>query len=207
MKCLKPYKTFFRAYLGLSLSFPERDSKYLRDSDWTSDFFGALSHKLTLGSISRDLSGWRRALQQNRVLVGFWLSLLCARFVSPSKPPGPGAGGFWSLRWKSPKKSAREAPTQSSSRRSRWMSSCPTGGATSSRNSWRPSSTRQLGSHGRSSSGVVRGVLRCSRIWVFKLGGTRCGFPFGCGSKLNSWGYAGFGPCFHLPGFHLGTSF
>ena len=29
----------------------------------------------------------------------------------------------------------------------------------------------------------------------------------GCGSKSNSRGYAGFGPCFHLPGFHFGTSF
>ena len=26
----------------------------------------------------------------------------------------------------------------------------------------------------------------------------------GCGSKLNRRGYAGFGPCFHLPGFHFG---
>ena len=26
-----------------------------------------------------------------------------------------------------------------------------------------------------------------------------------CGSKLNRRGYAGFGPCFHLPGFHFGT--
>ena len=35
------------------------------------------------------------------------------------------------------------------------------------------------------------------------------GFPFwnGCGSKLNRRGYAGFGPCFHLPGFHVGTGF
>ena len=29
----------------------------------------------------------------------------------------------------------------------------------------------------------------------------------GCGSKLNKRGYAGFGPCFHLPGFHFGTGF
>ena len=29
----------------------------------------------------------------------------------------------------------------------------------------------------------------------------------GCGSKLNRRGYAGFGPCFHLPGFHVGTVF
>ena len=29
----------------------------------------------------------------------------------------------------------------------------------------------------------------------------------GCGSKLNSGDYAGFGPCFHLPGFHFGTGF
>ena len=27
----------------------------------------------------------------------------------------------------------------------------------------------------------------------------------GCGSKLNSRAYAGFGPCFHLPGFHFVT--
>ena len=27
----------------------------------------------------------------------------------------------------------------------------------------------------------------------------------GCGSKLKSLGYAGFGPCFHLPGFRFGT--
>ena len=31
--------------------------------------------------------------------------------------------------------------------------------------------------------------------------------PNGCGSKLNSRGYAGVGPCFHLPGFHFGTGF
>ena len=30
-------------------------------------------------------------------------------------------------------------------------------------------------------------------------------FPIGCGSRLNRRGYAGFGPCFHLPGFHFGT--
>ena len=29
----------------------------------------------------------------------------------------------------------------------------------------------------------------------------------GCSSKLNRRGYAGFGPCFHLPGFHFGTVF
>ena len=29
----------------------------------------------------------------------------------------------------------------------------------------------------------------------------------GCGSKLTRRGYAGFGPCFHLPGFHFGTGF
>ena len=29
----------------------------------------------------------------------------------------------------------------------------------------------------------------------------------GCGSKLNRRGYAGFGPCFHLPGIHFGTGF
>ena len=28
-----------------------------------------------------------------------------------------------------------------------------------------------------------------------------------CGSKLSRRGYAGFGPCFHFPGFHLGTGF
>ena len=27
------------------------------------------------------------------------------------------------------------------------------------------------------------------------------------GSKLSRKGYAGFGPCFHLPGFHFGTVF
>ena len=32
-------------------------------------------------------------------------------------------------------------------------------------------------------------------------GGLRNGF----GSKSNRRGYAGFGPCFHLPGFHFGT--
>ena len=31
--------------------------------------------------------------------------------------------------------------------------------------------------------------------------------PCGCGSKSNRRGYAGFGPCFHLPGFHFGTRF
>ena len=30
---------------------------------------------------------------------------------------------------------------------------------------------------------------------------------YGCGSKLNRRGYAGFGPCFHFAGFHLGTGF
>ena len=30
---------------------------------------------------------------------------------------------------------------------------------------------------------------------------------YGCGSKLNRTGYAGFGLCFHLPGFHFGTGF
>ena len=29
----------------------------------------------------------------------------------------------------------------------------------------------------------------------------------GRGSKLNRRGYAGFGPCFHLPGFHFGRGF
>ena len=34
------------------------------------------------------------------------------------------------------------------------------------------------------------------------------GQPCGCGSKLNRRGYySGFGPCFHLPGFHFGTGF
>ena len=31
--------------------------------------------------------------------------------------------------------------------------------------------------------------------------------PHGCGSKLNRRGYAGFGLCFHLPGFHFGAGF
>ena len=30
---------------------------------------------------------------------------------------------------------------------------------------------------------------------------------FRCGSKFNRRGYAGFGPRFHLPGFHFGTGF
>ena len=30
---------------------------------------------------------------------------------------------------------------------------------------------------------------------------------FGCGSKLTRRGYAGFGPCVHLPGFHFSTGF
>ena len=30
---------------------------------------------------------------------------------------------------------------------------------------------------------------------------------YGSGSKLNRRGYAGFGPCFYLPGFHFGTGF
>ena len=33
------------------------------------------------------------------------------------------------------------------------------------------------------------------------------GHSCGCGSKLNKRGYAGFGPCFHLPGFHFATGF
>ena len=31
--------------------------------------------------------------------------------------------------------------------------------------------------------------------------------PNGCCSKLNRRGCTGFGPCFHLPGFHFGTGF
>ena len=30
---------------------------------------------------------------------------------------------------------------------------------------------------------------------------------YGCGLKLNRRRYAGFGPCFHLPGFHFDTGF
>ena len=30
---------------------------------------------------------------------------------------------------------------------------------------------------------------------------------YGCGSKLTRRGYASFGSCFHLPGFHFGTGF
>ena len=30
---------------------------------------------------------------------------------------------------------------------------------------------------------------------------------YGCGSKLNRRGYAGFGPCFHAPRFDFGTGF
>ena len=29
----------------------------------------------------------------------------------------------------------------------------------------------------------------------------------GRGSNLHRRGYAGFGPCFHLPGFHFGSGF
>ena len=32
-------------------------------------------------------------------------------------------------------------------------------------------------------------------------------YTYECGSKLNTGGYAGFGPCFHLPGFQFGTVF
>ena len=32
-------------------------------------------------------------------------------------------------------------------------------------------------------------------------------WQYGCGSKLSSWGYAGFGLCFHLPGIHFGYWF
>ena len=32
-------------------------------------------------------------------------------------------------------------------------------------------------------------------------------FPDGCGSKFTRRSYAGFGPCFHFPGFHFGTGF
>ena len=38
--------------------------------------------------------------------------------------------------------------------------------------------------------------------WVFL---TKLGTPLG--SKLNRRGYTGFGPCFHLPGFHVGYRF
>ena len=40
----------------------------------------------------------------------------------------------------------------------------------------------------------------CKRAWVLNT-------SYGCGSKLNRRGYAGVGPCFHLPGFHFGTGF
>ena len=49
----------------------------------------------------------------------------------------------------------------------------------------------------------------CSFLWLYSkrkqdtqnhLG------PFGC-AKLNSRGYAGVGPCFHLPGFQFGIGF
>ena len=30
---------------------------------------------------------------------------------------------------------------------------------------------------------------------------------YGCGSKINHYGTAGFSPCFHLPGFHFGYLF
>ena len=41
----------------------------------------------------------------------------------------------------------------------------------------------------------------------FRVARDALNFTYGCGSKLNRRGCAGFGPCFHFPGFHLGTGF
>ena len=46
-----------------------------------------------------------------------------------------------------------------------------------------------------------------SRGFTFVSLLTFAGQQLGCGSKVISWGNAGFCPCFHLPGFHLGTGF
>ena len=47
----------------------------------------------------------------------------------------------------------------------------------------------------------------CHPVWRLEGHGRSLPQLFGCGSKLNRRGYAGFGPCFHLPGFHFGTGF
>ena len=44
-------------------------------------------------------------------------------------------------------------------------------------------------------------VLACSLCLFLAL------LVFGCGSKLNNWGYASFSLWFHLPGFHFGYAF
>ena len=44
-------------------------------------------------------------------------------------------------------------------------------------------------------------------LCITRLLDSGCIQPLECGSKLNRRGYAGFGPCFHLPGFHFGTGF
>ena len=56
------------------------------------------------------------------------------------------------------------------------------------------------------------GILQCSPVKALQnlafqdamSKGQYKGSSYGYGSKLNRRGYAGFGPCFHLPGFHFG---
>ena len=77
----------------------------------------------------------------------------------------------------------------------------------------------------RSRIQVRTALLLCPRIgtWVLKVQGfvllvipsndsqkgipQKKDIPTWAGSKLNRRGYAGFGPCFHLPGFHFGYRF
>ena len=54
---------------------------------------------------------------------------------------------------------------------------------------------------GVQSGTLVFGILAVPQWFYFDP------YPDGCGSKLNRRGYAGFGPCFHLLGFHLGYLF
>ena len=52
--------------------------------------------------------------------------------------------------------------------------------------------------HGSAKSHFFQEESRISGVYAL---------PCWCGSILNRRGYAGFGPCFHLPGFHFGTGF
>ena len=55
---------------------------------------------------------------------------------------------------------------------------------------------------------TICGVLAsCCSAVVVVMYIKQLGWIYGCGSKLNERGCAGFGPCFHLPGFHFGTGF
>ena len=56
-------------------------------------------------------------------------------------------------------------------------------------------------------AGQVYGQVWISFLKFQGWGFCQCYESFGCGSKLNHQGTAGFGPCCHLPGFHFGYLF